>query len=479
MAIVTHTFIEKSNTIIEDCAYNTGLNPILEMNYGKGITRSLIYFDHSKLKAMVDDKTYPDITKFKHVLKMTNAGSISPEKADKPLFDKDGIICKRRASSFDLIFFLIPNEWDMGRGFDYNRETHGEYMRASSTSGANWYQYKTYYRWNNEGIYTIDQLSRELDIFTSSSNEKSAVIIGKQHFDFGNENIELDITDTVNSFIKGEINNYGIGIAFSPIYELAESNKFEYVGFFSQHTHSFFEPYVETTYNETIEDDRLSFYLDKVNKLYFYSLVGDKYTNLDELPTCTVNGSEITVKQATKGIYYIELNLSSKEYESEQMFFDTWSNIKLNGTQFDDVEMEFVTLSPDKHFKFGLPSMKTSTENRVSPNVYGIGYKETIKRGDIRQLNVEFNIPYTSNQKVIVDNAEYRLYVMAGESQIDVIGWQKIERMYDSACFIIDTGQLIPSRYYIDIKIVTNSELLIYEKMLQFDIINNLTETLF
>ena len=28
---------------------------------------------------------------------------------------------RKRASSFDLIFFLIPKEWDKGKGFDYSR----------------------------------------------------------------------------------------------------------------------------------------------------------------------------------------------------------------------------------------------------------------------------------------------------------------------------------------------------------------------
>ena len=119
MAIVTKTYIEKCNTIVKDNNANLSLNPIMEINYGKMLSRGLLYFDHQKIKRMVEDKTYPDINKLRHILHMTNTSSI----VDKTINDcnmssqMDGL--RQRAASFDLIFFLIPNEWDNGRGFDY------------------------------------------------------------------------------------------------------------------------------------------------------------------------------------------------------------------------------------------------------------------------------------------------------------------------------------------------------------------------
>ena len=72
----------------------------------------------------------------------------------------------------------------------------------------------------------------------------------------------MDITEIFNKFITGELENQGIGIAFAPSFATLSTYKTQYVGFFTQHTHSFFEPYVETTYDETIEDALKS--LDKV-----------------------------------------------------------------------------------------------------------------------------------------------------------------------------------------------------------------------
>ena len=474
MAIVTHTFISKTNTIIKDSNASVGLNPIIELNYGKMLTRALIYFDHSKVQKMVEDKTYPEIGKLKHILKIKNAGSIDDRHINKKFLDSNGEYYKQRAASFDLIFFLIPNDWDEGRGFDYKQDLNIRNHRAYTSSGSNWYQYQTYCKWENEGIYSTDRLSKELDLFTSKQGNQSNIIIGYQHFDKGNESIELDITNIFNKFITGELCNYGIGIAFSPQYENKTTDLSQYVGFFTHHTHSFFEPYVETTYDDTIEDDRANFYLDKPNKLYFYSIIGNNLTNLDEIPTCTIENVLYDVKQASKGIYYIDITLDSANFSENQMLYDTWSNIKYKGRTFNDVELDFVTKFPNDYFQLGLPSGNKQTE--IIPTLYGIKYKEKIKRGDIRKINVDCRIPYTTNQDRSNTSMEYRLYILSGEKQIDVIDWQKIERGFNENFFFINTDELLPSRYYIDIRININLELYNYRNILEFDIEDNITE---
>jgi len=476
MAIVTKTYLTKSNTIFKDSCINLGLNPIMELNFGKAVSRGIIYFDHSKVQQMVNDKTYPDMSKLHHTLKMTNAASLNKIDIYKPCADMIFNDYKERANSFDLIFFLINKEWDNGIGFDYVKDMHkGEHI-AFSNECSNWYQNKNYFKWDEEGIYSNDTLSKSFELFKTKQCKDINTIIGYQHFDFGNENIEFDITETFNKFITNDLENYGIGIAFSPSFELEQTDKTQYVGFFTQNTHSFFEPYVETTYDETIEDDRANFYLDKDNKLYFYAVVGGNYANLDELPTCTVNGSQKASKQATKGIYYIDINLSSEEYEADTMIYDVWSNLKYKGKELKDVELSFVTKSENDYFSFGLPKQNEETE--FIPSVYGIQDHEQIKRGDIRKINIDCRIPYTTNQLRCVDGIEYRLYVMSGLKEYDVISWRKVERGYNENYLLINTNEMIPSRYYLDLRIHRNLELINHPKILEFDIINDITDNL-
>ena len=472
MAINTKTYLNKSNTIIKNSNANTGLNPILELNYGNTLTRGLIYFDHSKLQCLVNENVYPDTTKLKHTLKMFNASSVNEHKINKKNFDCVHKTNKERASSFDLILFLLPENFDGGRGYDYVKDIN--YSDNFKTDGSNWFNYQTYNKWENEGIYSTERLSQELDLFTSKQGNQSKIIIGMQHFDFGNEMLEVDLTDVINKFITNEIQNNGIGIAFSPKYEEQETQNTQYVGFFTQHTHTFFEPYIETIYDDYINDDRNNFYLDKDNKLYFYAFVGGKSVNLDNLPTCIIEGREYASKQATKGIYYVDVNLSSNEFESDTMYYDIWTNINYKGKAIKDVELEFITQSSDKYFSFGLPSENTE-ETEIIPSLSGINHMEQIKRGDIRKVNISCKIPYTTNQEYSVDNLEYRLYVMQGVDEMDVISWSNVERVFNNNYFLINTNDLIPFRYYIDIKVKYNNEIIIHHKQLCFDIVNDKT----
>lgn len=476
MAIVTKTYISKANTIIKDSCANSGLNPVIELNYGRMLTRSLIYFDHTKVQKMIEDKTYPDMSKLRHVLKMTNTASLNKPDIYRPCTSIYFNDFKERAVSFDIIFFLVNKDWDCGKGFDYVKDMHKGEHRAYSQEACNWYQYRNYFKWDEEGVYSNDTLSKEMDKFTSKKGNLSKIIIGYEHFDFGNENLEFDITEIFNKFVTGELENHGIGIAFAPSFENIETDLSQYIGFFTQYTHSFFEPYVETTYDETIEDDRTNFYLDKDNKLYFYAHVGNNSVNLDELPTCIVNGSEIASKQATKGVYYIDINLSSDEYEADTMLYDTWTNLKYNGRTIKDVELSFVTKTDTDYFSFGLPTQDMDMD--VVPSIYGISDHEQVKRGDIRKVGIECKIPYTTNQLRSMEGLDYRLYVMEGLKQYDVVGWTKVERGYNENYILINTNELIPSRYYLDIRVHRNLELINHPKILQFDIISDVTDNL-
>ena len=476
MAINTKTYLSKVNTIVRDNAVNLSLNPVMELNYGKMLTRCLIYFDHNKVKGMYEDKTYPDITKLHHVLRMTNAASVNDKWINCPLPDSEHNALKQRAASFDLIYFLIPNAWDDGRGFDYTQDLYSGPHSSVSRDGCTWYQYRNYCKWDSDGVYSTDRLSNELDLFTSKAGNLSSIIIGYQHFEYGNEPIEFDITDTFNKFITGELCNYGIGIAFSPKYEETRMPMSQYVGFFTNHTNSFYEPYIETTYDDHISDDRGDFYLEKENKLFFYCNVGGKSVTLDEMPHCEIDGLEKEVKLCTKGAYYVEHMMTMDEAEPDTMHYDVWSNIIYKGKKMSDVELSFITKAPDGYFSFGLPETESSDEAKFEPYAYGIKKGERIRRGDVRKVMIDCKIPYTSNQQYGVDNIEYRLYTKQGERELDVIEYSPVERAYNSNYFLINTNDLIPSRYYIDFRIKYDSEMIYHRNSLEFDIINDVTE---
>lgn len=473
--LTTKTYPTKSNTICRDEEYaNMGLNPVMELNYGKLLTRGMIYFDHNKVKKLVDDKTYPDISKVKHRLKMFNTASLFDVNDGRPCVDSTLRNDKIRTGSFDLIFFKIPYPWDGGKGFDFVQDLYGRGERAFSTDGSTWKKYGNYFKWDEDGIYSSDRLSRELDLFTSKDGNKSKVIFAFQHFDFGNEDIDIDITELFNKYVSGEECNNGFGIAFVPqLEEICNRETSSYVGFFTGHTNSYFEPYIETTYDEKLEDDRANFYLNKKNKLYFYASIAGEYVNLDKLPKCTINDVEYEVKQATKGIYYVEVQFNSGEHQANVMYYDEWTDIYHNGVEVvPSVIMDFVTKDSSKYYSFGLPSANNKVDEEFVPSIYGINHKEKILRGDIRKVNVECHIKYTSNQLRNADGIEYRIFVRDYDKELNAIPWTSVNRGYNENFFLIDTEDFIPHRYHIDIRVKRNLELTYYRNMIEFDIIS-------
>jgi len=533
--MVTRTFLSKCNTISNASKENFGLNPICSLNYGGHISRVLVYFDEKELKKLVDDKTYKNREKLSHHLKMTNCGSIDPKK----FFEKDEAAKylgqKHRASSFDVIAFKIPKIWDAGTGFDDSTDTWFLGYKSSTKDGSTWENSMTGVPWkepvngehtfsaridvpftNEEsvlagefaidkkkltytvnfkeysaqtkecssnivsGIYSSDFLWKEYNRWTRDDDgniviPKDCIVIGRQHFEYGNENLDIDITEFVNSVLFDKEKNYGLCLAFSPKLEETELSENYYVNFFTNNTNTFFAPYVETRYDAKINDDRYKFYVGKKNRLYFYAMVGGKPVELDETPTCEINAENAEISDVfseSKGIYYIETKLPKNEKE-RALFTDTWGNLKLDGEDIDDVEMEFETIPSKKYFNFG---GEIEDNINLNPVIYGINDDQKLNQGELRELTVVFKVPYESSEYELVDEGYYRIYVKDGSREIDVIDWDGINTIGRKNMFTIKTSELLPQDYYIDIKAVIGRQTLVFKNQLHFKIISNVTE---
>ena len=492
--MVYKTYIEKANTIISGSKINTGLNPIQELVYGRDtiVSRALIYFDHKKVKKLIDDGIMIDKSKMKHTLHITNAGSIDMTQLHHCETSSINENYKIRAASFDLIFFLIPKPWDRGKGFNYSKTylNFGYYSptpidpkRLVSEDGSNWFQRQNGVMWDEEGVYSNDTLSQEYDKWAQG---EESIVIGRQHFDYGNENINIDITDTFNKFLDGDLENYGIGIAFSPLYEVSESQYENYIGLLSDKTNTFFEPFVETRYDDIVSDDRSNFVLNKKNRLYLYCTIGEHLDDLDKLPTVTItNGDDepirgkggmlmqdIEAKKFSKGIYYIDVLLSKSDFEVDTMLYDTWDGLVYHGVDLDAVELDFTLKDTPNYFNIG--NSMESDNITYNPSISGIKEKEQIKRGDIRKLIINGRPSYSYNTYELIDSMDIRLYVRDGTREIDVIEWDRVNKSFTHNFYVIDTNILIPQRYYVDVRIKYGMNSIIHHDVLSFDIVDDI-----
>jgi len=407
---------------------------------------------------------------------MTNTSSF-----DKELLNDTWSNGRRRATSFDLLLFRIPKvsgstgdiqSWDEGVGYDYYDFTELPTDKAYSSRPTNWYEPQTISKWSVPGVY--DNLNSNLN---SGLNFSGLTIIDIQHFEFGNEDIKFDMTQEINDILTGSTTGVtGWGVAYYPQVENITGLTENYsVGFFTRHTQTFYEPYLETTHDDLIQDDRNIFYEKKSNRLYLYSYQFGNPQNFDELPTVDITDmsgavkySNLTTCQVTNGVYEVIVS-GVTETNIPCMYYDTWKNLKINGVDISNVTNEFVVNDLSDLYQIG---STTNDPSIYGFDFYGIKQDEKILGPDTRKVNVIIKKAYTTNEILNKVDAYYRVYVREGKTEVQVQDWTKLNRTPDSHYFIFNTDDKIPNEYFIDIKVITDREINTYKRELKFQIVN-------
>lgn len=445
------TYFDKNNTIVTSAKVNTARNPISELFMGTDIfSRYLFHCDFSEIESKVDTGDLT-INKLTHKLHIKNTSNF-----DVSQFTRDGDIDfsdDYRSTSIDLELHAIGEAWDSGTGYDFvanplNREEERDFIEEAS----NWFNRTQLATWSTAG-----------GISTGST------AIATQHLETGTEDIEIDITDTVNGILTGDT-NHGFMLKYASDYEALTGETNYVLGLFAKDTNTFFEPYIETIQDITIYDDRANFYLGRANKLYLYSYIGGNLTDLDETPECTIGTCEYVPVRECKGIYYITVPVSgSTGFTADTQYQDTWSNLKYNGVTLSDVELDFTTKATTEFFKLGLGDNKDET---YGISVSGVKLDERLKQGEIKTIRVNIRKPYTSN--VIDEHYQvyYTIYIKQGPNRITVIDWENVDRLFSGFEFTLDTTWMIPQQYFMDIKVVTNNDTRIFNEKGKYSIVS-------
>jgi hypothetical protein len=496
---ILRSYIDKNNTIISNSNVNTGRNPVIELNFGAsdfivpnyGYSRFIFNLDLALLEESILDGTISAgcTTGMTHTLKMTNTSYFDNELLNTFMSNE-----RRRATSFDLILFRIPKTsgntgddqfWDEGVGYDYNdfnlakNSAQGgqsplTYVdsRAFSTRPSNWFKSTTINSWSNPGIYNNKN--------EGLVNYSGLTIIARQHFELGNEDLNMDMTDEINNILNGTLTGVtGWGIAYVPDIEnitgLTESYS---VAFFSRHTQTFYQPYLLTNYDDIIKDDRNLFLKNQVNKLYLYVYQNGDLVNLDNLPTVNIedrNGtvvpglSGLTACLKTKGVYEVTIPNSLTTYPTPCQFYDIWSGLEINGESIPNVQNQFILQQYSAGIQIGTVSKDPT---KFGFDFYGILQNEQILNSDIRKVGVTIKKAYTGQQVLQNISAFYRVYVKEGTTEVQVQDWTPINRTPNEYYFIFDMRDKIPNQYYVDIQVNSSGEKDTYKKELTFNIVD-------
>jgi len=496
---ILRSYINKNNTIISNSYVNTGRNPVIELNFGAsdlivpnfGFTRFIFDLDLSLLEENISSGVISTgcTSAMTHTLQMTNTSSFDNELLNSFMSNE-----RRRATSFDLILYRIPKfsgttgnpqYWDEGVGYDYNdfniaqNSANGgisplTYVdsRAYSTRPSNWYQTTTLSGWSQNGIYNNKN--------EGAVNYSGLTIVARQHFELGNEDLNMDMTNEINGILNGSITGVtGYGISYLPQIEnitgLTESYS---VAFFSRHTQTFYQPYLLTNYNDLVEDDRNLFLKNQENKLFLYVYQNGDFVNLDSDPFVRIedrNGvavtgmTSLTTCLKTKGIYEVTVPNGFSNYPTPCVFYDIWSGLTINGQSIPNVTNQF-TLQP---YTSGIQIGSVSKDPQIFGfNFYGILQNEQILNTDIRKVGVTIKKAYTGQQLLLDVSGFYRVYVTEGTTEVLVQDWTPLNRTPNEYYFIFDMRDKIPNQYFVDIQVNTSGEKDTYKRQLTFSIVN-------
>jgi hypothetical protein len=496
---ILRSYIDKNNTIISNSYVNTGRNPVIELNFGAsdlivpnfGYTRFIFDLDLALLEENIVSGVISTgcTSAMTHTLKMTNTSSFDNELLNTFMTNE-----RRRATSFDLILWRIPKfsgntgnpqYWDEGVGYDYNdfniaqNSANGgisplTYVdsRAYSTRPSNWYQTTTLSGWSQNGIYDNRNLG--------SVNYSGLTIVATQHFELGNEDLSMDMTNEINGILNGTITGVtGWGISYVPQIENITGLTDSYsVAFFSRHTQTFYQPYLLTNYNDLIQDDRNQFLKNQQNKLFLYVYQNGDLANLDSDPYVRIedrNGDAVTGMAAlttclkTKGVYEVVVPNGFANYPTPCQFYDVWSGLTINGQSIPNVTNQFTL----QQYSSGIQIGPVSKEPQIYGfDFYGILQNEKILNSDIRKVGVTIKKAYTGQQLLLDVSAFYRVYVTEGTTEVLVQDWTPINRTPNEYYFIFDMRDKIPNQYYVDIQVNSSGEKNTYKRQLTFSIVN-------
>lgn len=456
---IFRSYFSKNNTIIKDNKTNNGHNPVTEISYNgeySPISRFIFDIDLTDIIEKIASGNYQRSNVIKHTLNLKNTISMSPQYIGGKFVDK----ITNRASSFKMDLFEVNEAWSEGSGYDfiYNQALYP----LAKESASNWFNNTSNTLWDNEGVY-----------LSGTTN-----IIATMEFDGGNEDINVDITNFINNKLDiilsgGTDLNFGFGLKFSDDFETLTGTTRNAVAFHTRFTHTFFEPFLETTVNDNYLDDREYFYLDENNSLVstFNNQNGSLVINNVQIFDYngelfnTISGSNITKLNNTT--YKIGLNIPSNLYPDAVIFNDVW-NYTYNGVA-KTLTNDFYLMSND----ILIDNLYANYDN-YNIIIQGLKCGDELQRGDTRKLIIGIKelYKYVGNKYPL--DVQYRIYTkQAKHFNIDIIPLTKMNRIKSKYYLDIDTSWFIAQDYTLEIKIV-NVDIVISKKLIDFSILSDI-----
>ena len=316
---ITNAF--KANLVTRGVSGNMGQSDILEVFsiYGQStlssseLSRILIQFPINEISNDRNNNLVPLSGSVSWYLRLFNAKHSNTVPKD-----------------FTLSISAVSRSWQEGYGLDmeeYSDVGYANWNSASSSSAGgvvNWTSAGGDYRITPQPV--------------------------SQTFSTGLEDLTVDVTNIVESWLTGSVQNYGFGVSLTSSEE-QEAQSYYTKRFFARGTEFFFKrPILEARWNSVKRDNRGYFYAssslasaqDNLNTIYLYNVVRGRLTNIPSIGTGSIyvrifddpSGSNmltptpnnpVTGGWVSTGIYTASFALNTTASE----VFDRWFNSTL------------------------------------------------------------------------------------------------------------------------------------------------------
>lgn len=392
-SVITNAFGRSLN--IRSTLSNMGESDVLEIfsiynqdgKESKELSRILIQFPVENIVSDRQEERTPPSGNVQFIMKMSNA------KHRQTLPTK-----------FTLIANPVTKEWIEGAGLDIDS--------YKDQGPVNWLSASFNEAWALEG------------------GDVNQSISASQFFKEGTEDLEMDITNIVESWIDGTLPNYGLMISLSSSHE-QENTSYYTKKFFARGSEYFFKrPWVEARWDSTIKDDRGKFYLynpfvpeeENKNILYFNNTFKGKHYDIPSVgtgeiyvglyaqaslplgtPLPLLGGVNFATGSWVKtGVYKVEIGINTTYDTVYDIWFDSSNTPIATGGPIE-------IINPDK-------------EQDFSRNNYNIAIKKmkpVYSRSEVVRLQTLITpfewepnsyTSYTTNKKnIILSNVYYKI----------------------------------------------------------------------
>lgn len=298
---------------------------------------------------------------------------------------------------FKLTISAVSQSWEEGYGLDMETYSDSTYNGL----GSNWVNRASATAWDTAGgDYHVSP------VYT-------------QGFTEGYENLSIDVTTLVEQWLGGDKDNYGFGIALTGSNETANRSFFTKKFFARSSEYYYDRPVLEARWEDTIKDDRGSFYAssslasatDNLQTLYLYNRIRGRLKDIPIVGTKPILvdlykaaggaqiGTSFTGSHVSTGIYKCQVYANT----TDTSIIDVWSSgsveyhtgsitVKsLTAEAYSPSDRYVIKISDAKNYykNDGLERFRLYTRPRNwSPNIYTVA-KSTPETTTIHSASYE------------------------------------------------------------------------------------------